>query len=289
MFIIPRMFWKLWNDHTGLSITNVLAMAERSTVGPANEIEDQMNALKVHIQRWIDFRELSLSISQYRSVSKARNFVSKIGLHHGNFLAFLYLLTDALYTINSIGQFFLLDSVLAINFRYIGPDFLASLSDSKPWLDEARFPRVAYCDFDIRQLTNLQRWTVQCTLPINLFNEKIFIFVWFLLIIISIINLAHFLYNLTILFIPYTKFQYISKYMVITHSKGYMKDQKVRASVERFVHEYMKNDGVFIIWMITQNSSASVASDVIENLWHDYKEKKVIEGDEEEGVEEAVE
>ena len=54
----------------------------------------------------------------------------------------------------------------------------------------------------IRQQTNVHRFTVQCVLPINLFNEKIFIFIWFWLFamaVVSLVSIVHWLARQTIL------------------------------------------------------------------------------------------
>lgn len=48
-----------------------------------------------------------------------------------------------------------------------------------------RFPRSNMCDFKIRIPGNVQRYSVQCALPINLYNEMIFTILWFWFVIIS--------------------------------------------------------------------------------------------------------
>ncbi|VDD88204.1 unnamed protein product [Enterobius vermicularis] len=72
-----------------------------------------------------------------------------------------------------------------------GLQMLRRLFRGSEWTQTSVFPRVTVCDFEIRELGNLHRWSVQCVLPLNMFNEKLFILLWCwinFVLIVTIIN-----------------------------------------------------------------------------------------------------
>ena len=76
---------------------------------------------------------------------------------------------------------FLLTRLLAVGVSVAAFPFL-SYSLQTDWvaldgvepLDMHVFPRETLCDFSVRQLQNVHKYTVQCVLPINMWIEKVF-------------------------------------------------------------------------------------------------------------------
>jgi len=68
-----------------------------------------------------------------------------------------------------------------------------SLPWSQDWGYSERFPRVTLCEFEIRYQSRVHNYIVQCVLTINLFNEKIFMFLWFWFIFLAGATAVNFL------------------------------------------------------------------------------------------------
>merc|ERR1712128_230221 len=65
------------------------------------------------------------------------------------------------------------------------------------------FPRVTKCTFNkFGPLGSLQRRDAMCVLPVNIINEKIYVFLWFWLIILVIISGLSLLYSAFLLTAP---------------------------------------------------------------------------------------
>ena len=85
-----------------------------------------------------------------------------------------YILSKFLYIINAIGQLFLLNLFLGAKFYWYGLEIIRKGFYGQEIEAIERFPRITMCQFNIRTLgDNVQPYSVQCLLPINIYNEKV--------------------------------------------------------------------------------------------------------------------
>lgn len=198
------------------------------------------------------------------------------GRRRGNYLVMLYMLVKVLYVTNVIAQLFILDVLLGSNFHMYGIDVIAAAINGLDWTESPRFPRVTLCDFRIRRLGNVHRYTVQCVLPINQFNEKIYLFLWFWMVAVAaatcwssvkwLYRFAHARY----------RHNYVAQHLEYT---GQLTDVD-RKRCRTFVAEYLKQDGAFILQLVSQNADSITATELTRSLWDNYKNKHSTESGE---------
>lgn len=102
----------------------------------------------------------------------------------------------------------------------------------------------------------------------NVFNEKIFTIIWFWLLFLTLTNIKSVI--LTIIRNSFDQFNYayIANYLDLYSKKERFKRQLL---VKRFIYDYLSADGVLILRLISENVSDLLTSEVIHELWHEYK------------------
>ena len=191
------------------------------------------------------------------------------GRHHGNYLTTLYIVTKLIYIANALLQLFALNIFMGHNFSAYGIDVIAALLNGDEWIESYRFPRVTMCDFNVRRLGNVNRYTLQCVLPINLFNEKIFLFVWFWIVFVIIMSIVSLLqWVLRAMFVNDGRI-FVKKHLEINgHLQSDTDDKKFRGFMK-----YMKMDGVFVLRLLGHNTNGITVTDVVGKMFEKYKEK----------------
>ena len=98
------------------------------------------------------------------SMSKLRRlgriFCITKGKRLGNYLLALFVFVKLLYTLNSIIQLFLLNHFLGNDYLLLGVEVLGKIWSGDDWTQLKRFPRVTMCDFRIREVGIVHRYTV---------------------------------------------------------------------------------------------------------------------------------
>ena len=114
----------------------------------------------------------------------------------------------------------------------------------------------------------LQRYTVQCVLPINLFNEKIFIVLWFWLFLIAVMSWSNYAHWLYWVLVKENRVRYVRKYLKLA---GLVHTSTEKRMCRKFANDYLRDDGVFVLRVVSVNSSELALKDLVVHLWKIFK------------------
>jgi len=184
----------------------------------------------------------------------------------GGVLTGIYFLIKILYLINAVGQFFLMNHFLNIDYWSYGRQVLSGIVTGRDWMEnKIFFPRIVFCDFAIRYLgDNNANYTVQCTLPVNLYNERIFAFYWFWLIFLTcataygiFVWLANMSYR--------GRRSFLKKHLRINRELAMT--QHERRLFDTFADRYLGGDGILFLRLVAKNTNPVVAGELLGIMW----------------------
>ncbi len=145
--------------------------------------------------------------------------------------------------------------------------------NSTTWTDSpgVAFPRVTVCYFHVRTVGNVPRNTVQCLLPINMYTEKIYMFLWFWMVFVAISTaLSLFMWLGRVIYTP-DRITYIRNHLKMLRKLQTETDGE--RSV-KFIKDYLKLDGIFLLRLIGHNTNAVSVSDIIGAMWDLWKQRE---------------
>lgn len=119
------------------------------------------------------------------------------------------------------------------------------------------FPRITKCTFmTVGPSGTYQRTDLLCLLAANIINEKIYVFLWFWLIILAVATGCNLVYRLTPFFLSSAKFWFLQK------RAGHTSDM---TSLQRVVYRSQVGD-FYVLFFLSQNVSSATFGRLIDTL-----------------------
>uniref|UniRef100_A0A914X929 Innexin n=1 Tax=Plectus sambesii TaxID=2011161 RepID=A0A914X929_9BILA len=261
-FRLPSLIWKYLAGHSGIRIHEIVKLAmDPNNINPEVK-KNNIAALTVHLQNALRFqRRIDRKGVKPHKIMRALNLP-----YSAYFVTTMYLVTKLFYLLNVIFQLHAMNKFLETDkYNWYGFGVIRDILNGTQWEKSGVFPRVSICDFEVRQVANIQKYSVQCVLVINIFNEKIFILLWFWYMALMVVTVFSFFYWFLIMVMPWFGRWFISRNLELSEMP--FDPHGSKPEVNRFVDRYLRSDGVFVLRMITMHAGIIFGTDLVLALW----------------------
>ncbi|PAA78026.1 hypothetical protein BOX15_Mlig018106g3 [Macrostomum lignano] len=268
-FYLPRVLWELLSRYNaGTDIQHLVQTANDAVQADGEKHEK----LVQHITR-----RLCQLLSQGRkrpaggTLSNWRKFRLMLetcfifpSARLGNWLIVTYLLIKLLCLTNGILQLWIMHAFLGFNTTYFafGYQLLHDLSSGRGWQNTMLFPRVSACAIPIKSASKVNYVASQCTLPINMLNEKIYLFFWFWTVFITVVTLSSLPRWFTRVATIGWRVRFVKNYLRLLERHRDMD----KRDLHRFVRDFLRLDGTFLLKMIALNSGDVICTEIVGSL-----------------------
>ena len=257
------------NNDTGMDMNDIIETSEK--MQQTTKPDDRQKLLRL----------LSLQTHRYLGISKKQNqhsalkrFVNRIcglcGKKYGNYVTVMYFIVKILFLGNVIGQLWMMNYFLGQNYSNYGVEVLTAMWHGYDWTLSSRFPRVTFCDIPIRRLGNRQEYTVQCVLTINLFNEKIYLYLWWWFLAVAVMTFIGLLLHTIRTLMKSDKENYITKHLNLGLDDFDNDSARNQETLRQFIYNYLRYDGVLLMRLVGHNTNKATVRDLICALYRHY-------------------
>ncbi|XP_032666511.1 innexin shaking-B isoform X1 [Odontomachus brunneus] len=228
LFYTPRWLWKGWEGG------KIHALMMDLDIGLCSEVEKKQKKKMLLDYLWENLR-----------------------FH--NWWAYRYYLCEVLALLNVVGQMFLMNRFFDGAFLTFGIDVLRFLeSDQEDRVDPMIyvFPRMTKCTFYKYGVSGeVERHDAVCILPLNVVNEKIYVFLWFWFLFLGVLSFFTVLYRILIIFSPRTRVYLLR-----------MRFRLVRRDAVETIVRRSKVGDWFLLYMLGENLDTVIYRDVMHEL-----------------------
>ncbi|EYB82670.1 hypothetical protein Y032_0354g3312 [Ancylostoma ceylanicum] len=266
MFYLPNWIWKTLHQQSGIDLSTAIEDARKLRQIGGGDRKKEVEKLATYLEECLEF--------QNERRTPYRILCFRFGRGLGSYVSMLYLFVKFLYLVNIFTQFYILNSFLGSDYTFWGLQTFRDLWNGREWLDSGVFPRVTMCDFKIRRLANTHKYTVQCVLMINMFNEKIYLFIWFWFLFVAISTAINFAYSFLQLVL--TSFREKSTQTWLScprYGDDATDSYRHQHIMRRFTHAALRPDGILLLRFIEGHAGAIVARELTTKLFTDYLEQ----------------
>lgn len=262
MFFIPSWIWKTLKKQSGLDMDSIVKEAKGVRASRCEDRKAEISKLSLYIAENLEF-DVNRNSRQF--------LIFNFGRSLGSYCSGLYLIVKLLYVVNIVVQFLILNNFLGTHHSLWGFSAMYDLWTGREWSESGVFPRVTLCDFSIRRLGNIHRYTVQCVLMINMFNEKIYLFIWFWFLFVAVSTIVSCAYWYFTLLISSNRERTARALLSKTNCDSSLKTD--RTLFRKFVHKGLRPDGILLLRFIDTYAGGMTARDLCEELFANYLEE----------------
>eukprot|EP00105_Crassostrea_gigas_P007938 XP_011422355.1 PREDICTED: innexin-11-like [Crassostrea gigas] len=139
-------------------------------------------------------------------------------------------------------------------------------NDARFFQTSPAFPREIMCDYEIRYLSNVQRYTVQCVLPFNPYLEQIMPVVWWWLIFLVAATVADGLIYSFGAVLPCFRVWFV-KSNLMRVELGNLNQTLTEQNISRFSNNKLGEDVIVFLKHIQDQENGCVVMETVTELW----------------------